>query len=165
MVDRCLVPFSKPQCVLSMVVALVVGCTGDISPAETYAKPPEADGGGPPEAEMHPLAGAWQSLDFDGRKQFMREVVMPTMRPLFIELDAERFASFSCASCHGSGTGDGTFSMPSSDLPALGGPPAAPDDEQKQRMTEFMRNTVKPTMAELLGESELRCSKCHPSGS
>ena len=153
-----------------MVVALVVGCAGDISAAETYAGPPEADGGGPPEAEERqppePLApGAWQSLDFDGRKAFMREAVMPTMKPLFLEEDAERFASFSCSSCHGGGTSDGTFSMPSSDLPALGGPAASPDDEARQRVTEFMRNTVKPKMAELLGESELRCSRCHPSAS
>jgi hypothetical protein len=170
MVDRCLVPFSKSSCVLSTVVALVVGCAGQIPAASTDERPPDAEGGGPLEAEemppLEPLApGEWQSLSFDARKQFMREVVMPTMRPLFVEADAERFERFSCSSCHGQGAGDGTFAMPSSDLPALGGPPTAMDDERKQRVVEFMRTSVKPKMAELLGESELRCSTCHPSAS
>lgn len=169
MADRCLIPFSNLGCVLSVVVASVVGCASEIPSAATYSGPPEADGGDPPAAEMRapePLEpGAWQRLDFEARKQFMREVVMPTMRPLFEEVDAERFASFTCISCHGQGAGDGTFAMPSSDLPPLGGPPAEMEDEARQRVVEFMRKTVKPKMAELLGEAELRCSTCHPSAS
>lgn len=145
-----------------MVVALAVGCAGNISASETNPDPPAADGGTPPQVE--PLAaGAWRELDFAERSRFMRDAIMPTMRALFSELDPERYASFSCATCHGQGAADGTFSMPSSDLPVLGGAAAGTNDAQKQRMTEFMRNIVKPKMAELLGDSELRCSKCHPS--
>lgn len=164
MVDRCLVPFSSLLCVLA------VGCASDIPASATYDEPREAGGDTPPLAadmmQPKPLEpGAWESLDFDARKQFMREVVMPTMRPLFVEVDEERFASFSCISCHGQGAGDGSFAMPSSNLPALGGPPAEMPDEDQQRVIEFMRSTVKPKMAELLGEAELRCSTCHPSAS
>jgi hypothetical protein len=109
--------------------------------------------------------GAWQALDFDARRQFMRDAVLPQMRPLFVALDAERFANFSCVTCHGSGAAAGTFSMPSSDLPVLGGAAPETQDEETQRLTEFMRSTVKPKMAELLGLSALRCSSCHPSAS
>lgn len=147
------------MCVFAMAVALVVGCAGTISAPETNTDPPAADSGSP-----EPLApGAWQAMDFAERSRFMSEVVTPTMRALFVESDAERYASFSCASCHGAGATDGTFAMPSSDLPVLGGSSAGANDPQKQRMTDFMRNLVKPKMAELLGDSELRCGKCHPS--
>jgi len=147
-----------------MAMALVVGCAEDMSAAVTYADSPAADGGDPPLEE--PLAeGAWDGMDFAARTRFMSEVVMPTMRPLFVESDPERFASFSCASCHGLGAKEGSFAMPSSDLPALGGPPASGDEAHMQRVTDFMRNTVKPKMAELLGQPELRCGKCHPSAS
>ena len=164
MADRCLVPFSKLKCVACALAALVVGCAEDISAPVAYANPTVADGGMPPE-EPAPLApGAWQSMDSTERSRFMSEVVMPTMRALFVESDAERFSNFSCGTCHGSGAADGTFAMPSADLPALGGPAMATDDEHK-RVTDFMRNVVKPKMAELLSDTELRCSKCHPSAS
>lgn len=146
-----------------MALALVVGCAGDISAPVAYSEPPDADGGVPlPLAPLEP--GAWEGMDFAGRSRFMSDVVMPTMRPLFVESDAERFASFSCASCHGQGAADGSFAMPSSDVPTLGGAPADADEAHKQ-MTDFMRNIVKPKMAELLGQPELRCGKCHPSAS
>lgn len=148
-------------------MALVVGCAGDISAPDTNADPPEADGGEQqeelPQQQLEP--GAWQTMDFTARRRFMSEVVMPTMRPLFVESDAERFATFSCASCHGQGAADRAFAMPSTDLPSLGAPAAGSDEAHTQRMTDFMRNIVKPKMAELLGDSELRCSKCHPSAS
>jgi hypothetical protein len=151
-----------------MVMALVVGCAGDISAPEPNPDPPEADGGDAAQQEELPqqqlAPGAWQSMDLAARKRFMSEVVMPTMRPLFVDSDPERFATFSCSSCHGQGAADRAFAMPSADLPSLGGP-AADSDEHKQRMTDFMRNTVKPRMAELLGDAELRCSNCHPSAS
>ena len=165
MADRCLVPFSKLHGVFSSLVALFVGCAADIAAPETNSDPPEANLGAeqlPPE----PLdPGAWQTMDFAERASFMSEVVMPTMRPLFLESDAQRFESFSCASCHGQGAADGTFAMPSADLPTLGGPAASTDDAHRQRVTDFMRNVVKPKMAELLGDSELRCGRCHPSAS
>ncbi|HET8932760.1 MAG TPA: hypothetical protein VFN67_04935 [Polyangiales bacterium] len=149
---------------------MAVGCASDIPVSATYGEPREAGGDTPPlAADMSPPEplepGAWQALDFDARRLFMRDVVMPAMRPLFVEVDEERFGSFSCISCHGQGAGDGSFAMPSSDLPALGGPPPDMPDAEQQRVIDFMRNTVKPKMAELLGEAELRCSTCHPSAS
>lgn len=163
MADRCLIPSSTLRCVCTLAIALAVGCAADISAPVAYSEPTAADGGDPPLEEL--LApGEWEGMDSTGRARFMREVVMPTMRPLFVESDSERFASFTCASCHGQGAADGTFAMPSSDLPTLGGAPADANEAHKQ-MTDFMRNIVKPKMAELLGQPEMRCGKCHPSAS
>jgi hypothetical protein len=108
--------------------------------------------------------GEWANMDFSARKQFMREMVMPTIRPLFSEFDAVKFASMKCTTCHGSGAAAGTYDMPNADLPALGSESLANPDNQL--IVEFMRNVIKPKMAELLGEQTapaLRCSACHTS--
>jgi hypothetical protein len=109
-------------------------------------------------------AGEWQSLDFDQRKRFMRELVMPSLRPLFQGFDGERFAAFSCSTCHGSGAKAGTFAMPSAEVPALSKARLSAAAESDKPMLAFMREMVKPKMAELLGEPDsLRCSSCHLS--
>lgn len=164
MADRCLVPSSVLSCVFSTAVVLFVGCAADVSLPVPYDGPPEADGDTSPLEEAL-VPDAWEGMDFAARARFMSEVVMPTMRPLFVESDAERFATFSCGSCHGQGATNGSFAMPSPDLPVLGKPAAGEANDHDQRVTEFMRNVVKPKMAELLGQPELRCGSCHPSAS
>lgn len=107
-------------------------------------------------------AGEWEAMDLDARKRFMRELVLPSMRPLFQDFDAERFAAFSCKTCHGSGVQAGDFEMPSADLPVLS---SMPSDAQKPT-ADFMKTIVKPKLAELLGMQAapgLRCGTCHPS--
>jgi len=118
-----------------------------------------------PNVYSAPLAaGAWAELDADGRKRFMREVVVPTMRPLFQAFDAERFAAFSCSTCHGPDAASVAFAMPSAELPALSRERVAAAAESDAAMLAFMREIVKPKMAELLGEADgLRCSSCHLS--
>jgi hypothetical protein len=177
MVDRCTsVPFSKLH-VLFVAVALLAGCARDHDTesnpddddgAEHDTEPamddePAADGGSDAGPSVGPLAaGEWQSLSFDERMRVMRELVVPEMRPLFAEVDSERFATLTCTSCHGDGAQAGTFAMPNPMLPAVG--PGTPDpDERQARMAAFMRTVVKPKMSELLGESTLRCTTCHPS--
>jgi hypothetical protein len=110
--------------------------------------------------------GEWQGMDFSARKQFMREMVLPTLRPLFNEFDPDRFASVSCKTCHGSGAATGSFAMPSAEVPALSSQTLANPDPDTQLIIDFMRNVIKPKMAELLGEQAapgLRCSACHTS--
>lgn len=130
----------------------------------------EADSGKIPELPppyTEPLAaGEWEVMDFDARKKFMRDMLMPAMRDAFREFDAERFAAVGCKTCHGSGVADGTFAMPSSDLPVLTPELLMSPSEDKQAISQFMRMVVKPKVAMLLGResgsaSPIRCSTCH----
>ena len=128
------------------------------------------DGGAEPEvptAYTEPLAsGEWEAMELEARKRFMIQVVLPAMSEAFREFDAERFAAVSCKTCHGSGVLDGSFHMPSADLPVLTSQMLMNPPEDKQAITEFMRTVVKPKLATLLGidaadAAPVRCSTCH----
>ena len=60
----------------------------------------------------------YEDMDFEQREAFMNEVVLPEMRETFVAFDA-KFAGMSCVTCHGQGAVDGTYAMPSPDLPRL----------------------------------------------
>jgi hypothetical protein len=102
-------------------------------------------------------------MSFDERKQFMATKVMPAMKPLFQAFDAERFAAVSCKTCHGGGAQAGTFMVPSPDLPVLSSAVLMNPPEEQKPILAFMRETLKPKLAELLGEDpkNLKCSTCH----
>jgi hypothetical protein len=106
---------------------------------------------------------------------FMKETVLPAMQAEFQKFDAERFAEFSCATCHGSGAKQGTFAMPNPELPRL---PATPEGfkavgEQHPDMMKFMGEVVKPKMQEMLKEEPFDpatgkgfgCMECHTTAS
>src|SRR4051794_12357858 len=106
----------------------------DIDPATD-----EPDAGAPVPV-LGPLEpGGWAQLDFDARKQFMRDVVVPAVRPLFQEFDPERFAAVSCKTCHGGGAQAGTFTMPSADLPVLDTESLKNPPEEQKPILAFMR--------------------------
>jgi hypothetical protein len=104
------------------------------------------------------------------RKKYMKEVVMPKMKELFIAYDAKHYAKMDCKTCHGDGV-NAKFKMPNAKLPKL------PADEEgfkklaadKPQAAEFMGTKVKPTMAQLLGMPEYNpatnegfgCMACH----
>jgi hypothetical protein len=153
-----------------LVAAGVVGCT-DVDPPPESERDPSRDTPAPDAGEMEetpdepaPLAaGEWEAMDFDARKQFMGAVVLPSVTPLFREFDAERFATVSCKTCHGSGAHDGDFVLPNADLPVLHSEALKNPPEELQPILAFMRETLKPKVAELLGveASALKCSSCH----
>lgn len=102
------------------------------------------------------------------RLKFMKEVVAPAMTTTFQAYDAEAYAEFSCATCHGPGAKDGNFAMPTADLPKL------PQDvmqvkEAKPEVFAFMYEKVVPEMAAMLGEDVYNpetqqgfgCFACH----
>lgn len=159
-----------------------MGCAGSdtLQPAASASDAshvdaaPEADAaaadGGEEEDEAYTEAlavGEWDEMDMEARRKFMKEMVVPTMRQAFAEFDSVRFPSLGCKSCHGAaGLADGSFAMPSPELPALSSAALMnPDDDQKA-VLEFMRTVVKPKLSELLGAAEgsmpaVRCSSCH----
>lgn len=108
----------------------------------------------------------FDELDHSQRIQFMKQVVMPTMAPLFKEHDPERFASFDCRTCHGPSAERGEYHMPNGLLPKLN---LADLSTHKARDVEFMQTKVKPTMASLLKQPEYSeqntdgfgCLGCH----
>lgn len=118
---------------------------------------------------MGPLAaGQWESMDHEARGKFMGKVVLPTMEAEFKKFDATRFEEVNCKTCHGAGADDHTFKMPNPDLPVLTGAMFQNPAEEDKPMIEFMMQTVKPKMAELLGMPEktetqdgFGCDNCH----
>ena len=116
-------------------------------------------------AESDPLPESYQDMTFEQRQQYMTETVLPTMKAEFEAVDAS-YSSMNCATCHGDGATDGTFSMPNGGLAALD-VNAWPTDPP----VDFMTNTVVPTMADLLDEDPFDastgegfgCFGCHPA--
>ena len=72
-----------------------------------------------------------------------------------------------CPTCHGSGVADGSFAMPSPQVPAL---PASEEafaeyikDPEHARWSQFMIDKVWPKMADLLQVDKFE-PKAHPDG-
>lgn len=116
----------------------------------------------------------WKELTDDERKAYMREVVMPRMKPMMEAFDPDEFAKVTCATCHGPSGKNNGYEMPSSEIHKL---PKAEDTagwaherEKHGRMLEFMGKEVTPTMSKLLGKpvfdpmagtGEFGCMACH----
>jgi hypothetical protein len=147
---------------LSLVLAVSVAACGGKS--STPSTPTESTG---PAAEPTPLApGAWEGMDDDARKAFMKKTVVPVMAAKLEAFDPEEFAEVNCKTCHGPEAANGKFEMPSGTLAELDFQNPDPDDKE---ISEFMAKEVKPTMARLLGLPEYTpqnptgfgCLQCH----
>lgn len=151
---------------LAFVVAMLAAACGSKTPAETTTPP----AGGEGSASAAPVAALpdvpFEELNHDQRIQYMKEVVTPTMAPLFKAHDAEEFTEFGCKTCHGPGAEKGEFHMPNPELPKLG---QAAMGKFKKEDIEWMGTVIKPKMAELLKEPEwtpenpkgFGCMECH----
>jgi hypothetical protein len=115
----------------------------------------------------------WDKMTTAQRKKYMKVIVHPKMKEVFVAFDAKRFKTFTCLSCHGDSGVDGTYKMPNPKLLKL---PATPRGfqalaEKEPTMMQFMGTKVKPAMAALMGMPEFTpktptgfgCGKCHTS--
>jgi hypothetical protein len=110
----------------------------------------------------------WADMDFDQRKEYMEEVVLPDMAQRFFDHDPDTFADFSCETCHGYGAEANDYAMPSGIAPI----PFPPDPNAEPRILairEWMGDEMVPAMADLLETDPwtpatpdgLRCTDCH----
>lgn len=111
----------------------------------------------------------WANLDANERAAYMTTAVLPRMAMVFQSYDAERYAAFSCETCHGAAGASSGYAMPNPSLPAL---PADIEVVFTNNSTaaNFMLNQVVPELASLLelepvdpatGEGDIGCFTCH----
>ncbi len=140
-------------------VLIVAACGGSSSTKPTTPPAPE------PAVAVLPDV-PFEDLDHDQRAEFMKQKVMPAMEPIFKNHDAERYAEFSCKTCHGKQAEQGHFDMPSEDLPKLDFKDMSKWEKED---LEWMSKEVKPAMAKLLSLPEYTpetptgfgCNNCH----
>jgi hypothetical protein len=129
--------------------------------------------GAPEGTTSDSIPNAYADMTFEERALFMNDVVLPQMRETFVAFDP-KFASMSCATCHGDGMIDGSYAMPSARVPKL---PASEEafyeylkDPEHARWSQFMLDRVWPQMATLLKvpmydpsthADGFSCSNCH----
>ncbi|MEX1368850.1 MAG: hypothetical protein AB1Z98_37325 [Nannocystaceae bacterium] len=109
----------------------------------------------------------WEELSFDDKTAYMIDVVEPQMREAFVAHDPQRYSDFGCATCHGSGMDDGTYSMPNPELPHLREKSFYREHRKGDpETTRFMWRGVTKPMAKMLGKTaghsgEVDCAACH----
>jgi len=119
---------------------------------------------------------AWKDMKYNQKKAYMKEAVMPTMKPIFQAFDAKKFKKFECQTCHGEDGAARKFKMPSNDIHPLPGTKEGFEAKLKTeptwpKWTEFMAKQVEPAMGKLLDvqvfnpqkpvEGAFSCMNCH----
>ena len=144
---------------LVVVVACTAAC-GSKSPSTTTPKPSEAA------ATVALPDLPFDKLDHDQRIAFMKQKVVPAMKPIFQNHDPKDFAKFGCQTCHGAQAKEGHFDMPNPKLPKLDFNDLS---EFKKEDLEWMGKIVMPTMAKILDQpvysqdnpKGFGCLECH----
>lgn len=151
-----------------LLIAMIAACGGKSSSSTTTPTPPA--GSGATAEATKPLPDVpFDQLDQDQRAQFMKEKVVPAMKPVFQNHDAKAYADFGCKTCHGKEAEKGHFDMPNPELPKIG--KSTDWSKFKKEDIEWMKNDVKPTMAKILQQPEwspenpkgFGCVECHPA--
>jgi hypothetical protein len=148
-----------------LLAALIAACGGKSSAPTTPSSSTSTS-----EAPLPPLPNVpFDQLDQDQRAQFMKETIVPAMKPVFQNHDPRRFAEFGCKTCHGKEADLGHFDMPNMELPKIG--KSTDWSRFKKEDIDWMKSEVKPTMAKLLEQPEwtpenpkgFGCTECHPA--
>jgi hypothetical protein len=113
----------------------------------------------------------WDKMSKAERKDYMKQVVLPKMKPIMHQFDTKKFADVKCGTCHGAGARDGLFKMPNPELAKLPNSRAGFEQlmKEKPEWMEFMGKTMKPSMANLLSMKQFDmktgkgfgCGNCH----
>jgi len=122
------------------LVAFSAACGSTPAPATT---PPPAT-----EAVVTLPDLPFAELDHGQKVAFMKQKVMPAMKPLFQAHDPKDFAEFKCTTCHGEGAKEGKFEMPNAKLPKLNF--ADHNSKFKKEDLEWMAKDIMPTMGKIL---------------
>jgi len=147
-----------------LLVAFLAACGGKSSTTAATTTP----------AAPAPVAKAlpdvpFDQLDQDQRAQFMKEKVVPAMKPVFQNHDPKTYGDFGCKTCHGKEADKEHFDMPNPDLPAIG--KTTDWSKFEKADIDWMRNEVKPAMAKVMNMPEwtpenpkgFGCLECHPA--
>lgn len=153
-----------------LLVTMLLGCGGASSSTEPARGETESGGESETSGEGSRLAATrpWAEMSHEERGAYMADVVLPEMRALFQAHDAERYADFGCATCHGENAHDVNFEMPNRLLP-LSHDDIGATFASSEPGAVFMTQTVWPRMAALVGEPPFdpatnegfRCYDCH----
>lgn len=151
--------------------AVIASCqstkSAEAAPAPAESAPAEAAAPAEPRPWANGQAVKFDELPDNLKGPYMKEVVLPTMKKVFQDHDAEEFKDFDCKTCHGENAKQRAFEMPSPEIHVL--------DLEKDKVehpddVKWMSEVVKPTMAKLLGEPEwdaqsapkgFGCTGCH----
>ncbi|UQA56832.1 hypothetical protein [Polyangium aurulentum] len=129
--------------------------------------------GGEADDEPTPPPVAYKDMTLQQREVFMNDVVLPKMRATFAAFDAKYESTMTCQTCHGNGANDGTYAMPSPQVPPLPTEEEFPEyvkDPENAKWAQFMMDDVWPQMADLLdvpmydhmtNPTGFSCSNCH----
>lgn len=108
----------------------------------------------------------WADMSHEDREWYMVGKVLPIMKELFAEHDADRWGEgYDCASCHGEDGPEVEYAMPpasSYKVPEPGSEAWASMEGIFGDTVTFMADTVTPTMGTLLGVDDYTCFHCHP---
>lgn len=117
----------------------------------------------------------WDEMEDSEKAAYMRDRVVPVMKPLFVAFNPQEYAEFGCKTCHGPDAREREFEMPNPHNEALFPTGSAEQVAMVAKHPEevrFMINKVVPTMQALLGLEEydpvrgtgFSCFFCHPAG-
>ena len=152
------------------ILALVAGCGG--APEAAPGSDPAATGPttGSEATSEAATDARWAELDFESRKHYMAEVVVPA----FAELFAASGEEVNCSTCHGANHEEVQFQMPNGLAPLdPNHMPFAAEEAHDREVAQFMAERVLPKMAELLQvppfdpetQSGFGCFGCHAMAS
>jgi hypothetical protein len=157
-------PYACPEADRSFILAAMkLFAAAVLLTAACGSKPttPTTPTGGEGSAAMVLPDVPFDKLDHEQREEFMKQKVVPVMKPLFVNHDPKDFAQteFGCQTCHGEQVKDDHFDMPNPKLPKLN---LKDLSKFKTEDVEWMGKEILPAMAKILNEPV--ASEANPKG-